>query len=96
MLFTIKLVALGGFASTVVAHGIVHRFATDGEWHENFQIGHLDMDDPPETPGWTAQNKDHGFVSTADYQHPDIICHRDATPATKTASVSAGGIVDFQ
>ena len=96
MHFSTKIAALSGLTSTAAAHGIVNGFVTDGKWNLNFQIGHLDMDDPPETAGWTAQNRDHGFVSTADYQTPDIICHRDAKPSNTSASVSAGGTVEFQ
>lgn len=37
-----------------------------------------------------------GFVSTQHYQTPDIICHKSATAPNTTATVSAGGIVEFK
>ena len=96
MHFAAKLVALGGLASTAAAHGIVNAFVTDGKWQRSFWTADVTKDDAPETAGWTAKNQDLGFVSVADYKTPDIICHKGATNAKKTASVSAGGTVEFQ
>ncbi|MBE3042510.1 glycoside hydrolase family 61 protein, partial [Candidatus Bathyarchaeota archaeon] len=96
MHFATKLAAFGGLASTAAAHGIVNAFVTDGKWNNGFQIGHLKQDPRPEVAGWTAQNLDHGFVSVADYETPDIICHRDAEPSKYSGTVSAGGTVEFQ
>ena len=96
MHFATTLAGLAGLASTAVAHGVVTNFATDGKWHKNFQPSDLDAEDPPETAGWSATNRDLAFVSTGDYQDPDVICHRDATPAKTSASVSAGGTVAWQ
>lgn len=39
---------------------------------------------------------DNGFVSPDAYNTSDIICHLDAQPANLTATVAAGGTVEFQ
>lgn len=51
---------------------------------------------PPPVIGWATTATDLGFVDGTGYQGPDIICHRDATPAPLTAPVAAGGTVELQ
>ncbi|MBE3050248.1 hypothetical protein IMZ48_48680, partial [Candidatus Bathyarchaeota archaeon] len=91
-----QLAALGAFLATAAAHGIVDSIVVDGEWTKNFQTSYIGMDDPPVVPGWTTNNPDLGFVSTGDWETPDIICHRDAVPSTISATVAAGGSIGFK
>ncbi|KAL2258802.1 hypothetical protein VTK26DRAFT_7737 [Humicola hyalothermophila] len=94
MISATTLVLLGGFASTALAHGTVWGYTTDGIYHENNHPN-------PEAPkvvgaaGWFSGNTDRGFVSTGEYKTPDIICHKDARPSPHSATVSAGGTVQF-
>lgn len=95
-----KIALLGGLASTAVAHGVVSTFKADGVEHEGYQNQYLKAElagEPiPEMAAWHSRNDDMGFVSTGDYQSPDIICHKEATAPNTTATVAAGGTVEFQ
>jgi cellulase len=51
---------------------------------------------PPDSIGWTEDATDLGFVSPSDYAGGDIICHKSATNAKATATVSAGGTVTME
>lgn len=49
------------------------------------------------TVGWNVKYvPDLGFVSPDQYGGPDIICHWDASPATGSVTVEAGGTVELQ
>ncbi|KAL2106570.1 hypothetical protein VUR80DRAFT_6533 [Thermomyces stellatus] len=100
MTFASKLALLGGLASTALAHGTVTSFTTDGKENQGFLLDYYYMEQNGETPpehfGWYAENLDNGFVEPASFGEPDIICHKNARPATATASVAAGGVVEFQ
>lgn len=50
----------------------------------------------PNIVGWTADNADDGPVNATYYSHPDIICHRNATPAVAHAPVRAGDTIHVQ
>ncbi|KAF2792418.1 lytic polysaccharide monooxygenase [Melanomma pulvis-pyrius CBS 109.77] len=100
MSFASKLITLGAFASTALAHGTVTGFVTDGTYNGGFKLDYYYMkvngQTPPATAGWYAENLDNGFVEPNSYGAADIICHKNAVAATSTASVKAGGTVDFQ
>jgi lytic cellulose monooxygenase (C1-hydroxylating) len=51
---------------------------------------------PPDSIGWTESATDLGFVSPDAYAGGDIICHKSATNAKATATVSAGGTVTME
>ncbi|KAF2272089.1 glycoside hydrolase, partial [Westerdykella ornata] len=88
------------FAATVLGHGTVQSFLTDGTFNQGFLLQYYYMGQNGQTPpahyGWYAENLDNGFVEPSKYSSPDIICHKNAKPATATAKVAAGGKVDFQ
>lgn len=99
--FTSKLaLAAGAFAAQALAHGTVTGFVTDGKYNGGFLLDYYYMEQsgqtPPETAGWYAENLDNGFVDGTGYDSADISCHRGGRPATSTASVSAGGTIEFQ
>ncbi|KAJ1335001.1 lytic cellulose monooxygenase (C1-hydroxylating) [Microdochium nivale] len=96
---TLTLAAAYG-ASSVFAHGLVRSFAIDGVftpgyildyYYEKQRTGSF-----PNVAGWYAENTDSGFVDGTSYADPDIICHKKAEPGKSTATVAAGGTVDFQ
>ena len=97
---TSKLILAVAFATQALAHGTVSGFVTDGTYNGGFKLDYYYMKQngqtPPATAGWYAENLDNGFVEPNNYATPDIICHKNAEPAASTASVKAGGIVDFQ
>ncbi|KAJ4351896.1 uncharacterized protein N0V89_007240 [Didymosphaeria variabile] len=93
----LKLVAL---AATAAAHGTVTGIVADGTYTKGFDLQYYYMiqngQTPPATPGWYAENLDNGFVSPDAYTTSDIVCHKNSKAATSSASVKAGGSVDFQ
>jgi hypothetical protein len=94
MIFASKLALLGGFASTALAHGTVWGYTADGIYHENTHPN-PEAGKVPGAAGWFSDNVDRGFVSTKDYKSPDIICHKNARPSAHSATVAAGGTVQF-
>lgn len=93
----LKLVAL---AATAAAHGTVSGIVADGTYTKGYDLQYYYMiqngQTPPATPGWYAENLDNGFVAPSAYKTADIICHKNSKAATSSASVKAGGKVDFQ
>lgn len=94
---TISLVA--SFAAAVLAHGTVPSFRADGVANGGFLLDYYYLiangGTPPDVAGWYAEDLDNGFVSPSNYQSEDIICHIAAKPAPISATVAAGGTVDF-
>ncbi|UZP42109.1 hypothetical protein NXS19_009925 [Fusarium pseudograminearum] len=85
---TLFLPALG-----ISAHGHVDEIIVNGVSYQGY--GSTDfpyMQDPPVVAGWTIEQADNsnGFVSPDKYDDPDIICHRDATPAKGHIELAAG------
>lgn len=91
--------ALLSFAAAVAAHGTVPSFSVDGVSQGGFLLNYYYMikngQTPPETAGWYAENLDNGFVSPSEYGTADIACHKNSKAATSSATVAAGGKVDF-
>ncbi|KAJ9133371.1 Carbohydrate-binding module family 1 protein [Pleurostoma richardsiae] len=84
-------------ASTVAAHGHVTNVVIDGVSYQNYDGTSFPyMPDPPSTIGWVIDDKDNGFVSPSAFGDPDIICHRNATPAPGYATIAAGDKVSLQ
>ena len=100
MTFASKLALIGSLASTALAHGTVTGFVTDGTYNGGFLLDYYYMiqngQTPPDTAGWYAENLDNGFVEPNNFGTADIICHVAAKPATSSATVAAGGSVEFQ
>jgi cellulase len=97
---TSKIVLAGAFAATALAHGTVTGFVTDGTYNGGFKLDYyyakLNGQATPATAGWYAENLDNGFVEPNSYGTADIICHKNAEAATSSATVKAGGTIDFQ
>ncbi|KAF2439897.1 lytic polysaccharide monooxygenase [Karstenula rhodostoma CBS 690.94] len=93
----LKLVAL---AATAAAHGTVTGIVADGTYTKGFDLQYYYMlqqgQTPPETPGWYAENLENGFVAPSAYATADIVCHKNSKAGTSSATVKAGGKVDFQ
>ncbi|KAK3946578.1 glycosyl hydrolase family 61-domain-containing protein [Pseudoneurospora amorphoporcata] len=78
-------------ASLVAAHGHVSKVIVNGVEYQNYDPTVFPyLSNPPTVIGWTADQKDNGFVSPDAFGTPDIICHRSATPAGGHATVKAG------
>jgi lytic cellulose monooxygenase (C1-hydroxylating) len=94
------LAALGAFAGSAAAHGIVSGFVTDGTWNQGFLLDYyyekVNTGSFPDVAGWYAENLDSGFVEPAAFGTVDINCHKASEPGAVTASVAAGGTVEFQ
>lgn len=94
------LLPLAALVWTVLSHGMVTTFQTDGSTHQGFILDYyydkVNGQPVPDIAAWYAQNLDSGFVSPDSYASPDIICHKNATPGTLHTTVAAGGTVEFQ
>jgi lytic cellulose monooxygenase (C1-hydroxylating) len=81
---------LPSFAS---AHGSVTNININGEDFPGYPSD-APGSAPPSTIAWAVNVPDNGF--TRDYSSPDIICHKEAVPGKTSASVAAGGTVEFE
>lgn len=73
----------------VNAHGVVATIVADGVEYP----GAIPANTPANSPGWTADNLDNGFVAPDAFATADIICHKSAVAPDAYATVSAGGTV---
>lgn len=85
--------------TSVLAHGTVPMFRTDGVDQGGFLLDYyyeiINGGTPPDVAGWYAENLDNGFVSPNNYGTADINCHINAKPGAIAASIPAGGVIDF-
>ncbi|KAG5774567.1 hypothetical protein H9Q72_000055 [Fusarium xylarioides] len=84
-------------AVIVSAHGHVDEIIINGVSYQGY--GSTDfpyMENPPVVAGWTISQRDNGFVSPEAYGDPDIICHRDATPAEGHIEVTSGDVITLR
>lgn len=91
-----QLAALAALLPSVAGHGYVTGVkANGGIWYPGFDI-QLAYEHPhPPVYGWDTQALDSGFVPPSSYTGPDIICHKNATPAALHVPVIAGGSVQL-
>ncbi|KAL2207015.1 glycoside hydrolase, partial [Sarocladium strictum] len=91
---------IGAFATTALAHGTVTSFTTDGTENGGFLLEYyyqgINGGTVPDIAAWHAENLDNGFVGPEEYGSSNINCHKKAAPGPITASVAAGGTVDFK
>lgn len=91
---------VSALANVVYGHGHVSGIVADGVYYGGFSLDYYYEDENTgtftESVGWWAEDLDNGFISPSAYNTSDIICHLDGQPANKTATVSAGGTVEFQ
>jgi hypothetical protein len=90
---SLSLSLLGALPSLVSAHGHVTNIKINGQDFPGFP-----SDNPYGAPAssiaWSVNVPDNSFVR--EYSNPDIICHKQAAPGTSSATVEAGGSVEFQ
>ncbi|KAK7983215.1 hypothetical protein PG989_010617 [Apiospora arundinis] len=96
----LTLAAIGAFAATtVLAHGNVNTFSTDGKKQQGFLLDYYyqakNGGNAPKVAAWSTENLDNGFVDPTGYKTSDINCHKKAKPGALTSSVAAGGEVSF-
>ncbi|KAI0143747.1 glycosyl hydrolase family 61-domain-containing protein [Xylariaceae sp. FL1272] len=98
--FASKAALVGAFATVTLAHGLVSGIVADGVYSAGFSLDtyYQRQNGQTETKsvGWYAENTDLGFIDGTDYADSNIICHKNAENAALTATVAAGGSVDFQ
>lgn len=94
---TLALVA--AFAAKAYAHGLVSGFNTDGTYNQGFILDYyyqkINSGSFPAVAGWYEEATDNGYVAPSSYGSADIICHKNAENGQATATVAAGGTVDF-
>ncbi|KAL1979814.1 hypothetical protein VTN96DRAFT_5100 [Rasamsonia emersonii] len=96
---TLAFAGLAGLLSAplVKAHGFVQGIVIGDQFYSGYIVNEFPYEsNPPPVIGWATTATDLGFVDGTEYQGPDIICHRNATPALLTAPVAAGGTVELQ
>ncbi|GAP92271.2 putative murein transglycosylase [Rosellinia necatrix] len=101
MRMSLKAFLVAAACATVVqAHGTVSGFVTDGKWNQGFLLEYYYLvkngGTLPAISAWYAENLDNGFVEPNNFGTSDIDCHINAKPGSSTASVKAGGSIDFQ
>ncbi|MCJ1462731.1 hypothetical protein MMC07_001334 [Pseudocyphellaria aurata] len=88
------LIALGLTAS-VAAHGVLRTVVAGGITYP--ADGRIPHDSTKPIVAWKIpEDTDTGFIGPQQYAAPDIICHRNASPATVSAVVEAGDSVQLQ
>lgn len=89
----------GAFAAKAYAHGLVQGFNTDGVYNQGFILDYyyakINTGTFPAVAGWYEEATDNGYIAPSAYAEPDIICHKNAQNGQTTATVSAGGTIDF-
>ncbi|RSL71241.1 Endoglucanase-4 [Fusarium sp. AF-6] len=88
LLFSAICVSAHGHVTQVIINGVAY----GGYLSTSFPLQRK----PPVVLGWTIEQRDNGFVSPDKYGHPDIICHRDATPAQGHVQVAAGDTITIK
>jgi cellulase len=86
------LAALAAAPALVSAHGHVVSISVNGQEIPGFEPGNPSAD----SVGWATTVTDNGFVLANALSSPDIICHRGATNAAKSASVAAGDSISIK
>jgi len=100
MLLVSKVAPLLFFVSTALAHGYVSGIIANGVYTSGWQISYwydiVNKQAYPQTPGWYEEALDLGFIPPDEYQTSNIVCHKNAANANVTATVAAGGTIEFQ
>ncbi|KAI1258632.1 glycoside hydrolase family 61 protein [Xylariaceae sp. FL1019] len=88
-----------GFVALALGHGNVQSFNTDGKSNQGFLLDYyyqkVNTGAFPDIAAWYAEDLDSGFVAPNAYGTVDINCHKNAAPGVLTASVTAGGSIEF-
>lgn len=88
--------AISLFASLAAAHGSLNSVSIDGQSFEGYEPSNPPGSQPNPAKGivWASNDWEIGFVLPDEYKSDAIICHHNAMPAPKAATVAAGGTVD--
>ncbi|KAJ5309008.1 hypothetical protein PENANT_c020G03637 [Penicillium antarcticum] len=91
------IVALFGLAASVAGHGYISSILANGQNYTGYLVDKYQyMTSPPQSIGWTTTATDLGFEAPAEYQEPNIICHRNGENAALSAPVTAGSDIELQ
>ena len=82
--------------ASVSAHGYVEEIIIDGQSNVGYNPTIAPWEAVQDSIGWQNWATDTGFVSSANLQSPDIICHLNSSNAIKSTTVSAGSVVEMQ
>lgn len=90
---------IGAFAATALGHGVVESFKADGVEYSGYKLDNYyakqNGQAVPDQEAWSAENLDNGFVAPSAYGTADINCHKNSAPGAISATVKAGGEVEF-
>jgi len=79
------------FGVQAFAHGLITKINANGKDFEGYKPEFQYRKEVPAVVGWTApMTQDTGPIMSSAVDNPDIICHKNATPAQATAEVAAG------
>ncbi|KAH6682210.1 Cel61b [Plectosphaerella plurivora] len=99
MYFASPLVAVVALTTQALAHGILGEIITDGVRHAAFQTDYIyrkqNGNPTPDLIAWATESLDRGYIEPKQMNTLDINCHVNAVPGALTATVAAGGTVDF-
>lgn len=94
------VLGLTTLVGSVLSHGMVTSFKTDGVSNQGFILDYyyakVNKQPVPDIAAWYAENLDSGFVAPDAYATSDINCHKNASPGTISTTVAAGGTVQFK
>lgn len=90
---TLLFPTLLAITSRVAAHGYVASITVSGTSYPGGNPANVYTTPAPKVAGWAANNLDNGFVAPDEYQNPDIICHKNATPGQAYVPVKPGDTV---
>jgi methionine-rich copper-binding protein CopC len=84
-------------AHQVAAHGSVNSVSVGSTKYTGYEPSNKPGTPPNPAKGvvWASNDEDIGFVLPTDYSNANIICHKNASPAPKAATVAAGGTISL-
>ncbi|KAK3295386.1 glycoside hydrolase family 61 protein [Chaetomium fimeti] len=94
-LLTTLLAFLTLTPTATLAHSHLAHILINGQLYHGFDPRPNQPNDPSRVGWWTAATDD-GFVTPANYTHPDIICHKSGASPAAHAPVRAGDRVHVQ
>ncbi|KAK4188564.1 glycosyl hydrolase family 61-domain-containing protein [Podospora australis] len=89
------LPTLSLFLGTALAHSHLAHIIINGNLYHGFDPRPNQVN-PADRVGWFAANTDDGFVTPAQYNTPEIVCHLSGSPPVAHAPVKAGDRIHVQ
>ncbi|KAK4034447.1 glycoside hydrolase [Parachaetomium inaequale] len=89
------LLSLLALASTALTHSHLAHILINGQLYHGFDP-RPNQTNAPSRVGWSSAAVDDGFVTPANYSHPDIICHIAGASPPAHAPVRAGDRIHVQ